>query len=185
MDESWKECSLTLIPDKSTLLKNCRITLSSSVLYTGKKLIPLINIDNGTVFLIKGIDYTLTFANNKNPGTATVIIKGKGIYTGKVKKTFRIVPPAPKWMTAARVPGRNFVKLTWKKVAGASGYVIQRRSRSESRWVVRKVITKGTTTAYTDINAQKGITWSYRICAYSRSGKRKIYSSWSTAYWKI
>ena len=39
-----------------------------------------------------GIDYEVDYIKNIQVGTATMIITGKGIYTGTVKKTFRIVP---------------------------------------------------------------------------------------------
>lgn len=40
--------------------------------------------------LVKGKDYTVTINNNKTIGTATMIIKGMGNYSGTVKKTFDI-----------------------------------------------------------------------------------------------
>ena len=42
------------------------------------------------VDLILDKDYTLTYSNNKKQGTATVTIKGKGNYSGTIKKTFEI-----------------------------------------------------------------------------------------------
>ena len=35
-------------------------------------------------------DYTLSYSKNTNQGTATVVITGKGLYTGTIKKTFKI-----------------------------------------------------------------------------------------------
>lgn len=37
-----------------------------------------------------GGDYTVSYKNNKNPGTAKVIVTGKGNYKGAVTKTFTI-----------------------------------------------------------------------------------------------
>ncbi|MBR2845841.1 MAG: leucine-rich repeat protein [Solobacterium sp.] len=37
-------------------------------------------------------DYTVAYTKNVNAGTATVTATGKGIYTGTVKKTFKITP---------------------------------------------------------------------------------------------
>lgn len=45
--------------------------------------------------LLNGTDFELSYANNVNCGTATVTINGKGNYTGKVEKTFRIMPKMP------------------------------------------------------------------------------------------
>ena len=46
--------------------------------------------------LTNGTDYTLSYANNTNAGTATVTITGKGNYNGTVSKTFTISQAAPK-----------------------------------------------------------------------------------------
>ena len=41
-------------------------------------------------YLTEGTDYTVSYSNNVNTGTATVIYKGIGEYTSTVKKTFKI-----------------------------------------------------------------------------------------------
>ena len=40
--------------------------------------------------LIKGLDYKVTYTNNREIGTATVVYQGWGIYVGSIKKTFKI-----------------------------------------------------------------------------------------------
>ena len=45
--------------------------------------------------LTKGTDYTLTYANNTNVGTATITISGKGNYSGTATQTFTIVKATP------------------------------------------------------------------------------------------
>ena len=42
------------------------------------------------VKLKRGTDYTVTYQNNKERGTATITVKGKGNYTGKATTTFTI-----------------------------------------------------------------------------------------------
>ena len=46
---------------------------------------------NGTTPLVKGTDYTVAYANNIEPGTATATVTGQGYYTGTVTKNFTIV----------------------------------------------------------------------------------------------
>ena len=62
--------------------------------WTGKAIKPKVTVKakvNGkTVTLKKGTDYTVTYKDNINKGTATVTIKGKGNYTGTITKTFTI-----------------------------------------------------------------------------------------------
>ena len=58
--------------------------------YTGKALTQSITVKYGSKTLKNGTDYAVSYNNNKNAGTATVTIKGKGNYTGQIKKTFTI-----------------------------------------------------------------------------------------------
>ena len=44
--------------------------------------------------LSEGKDYSLSYANNVNPGQATVTVTGKGMYKGVIKKAFHIVNQA-------------------------------------------------------------------------------------------
>lgn len=58
--------------------------------YTGKKIIPLVNVYNDDELLVAGKDYTVSYTNNVNAGQATATITGKGNYSGKIVKTFTI-----------------------------------------------------------------------------------------------
>ena len=59
--------------------------------YTGGPLTPELTVTNGTTPLVKGTDYTVAYANNIEPGTATATVTGQGYYTGTVTKNFTIV----------------------------------------------------------------------------------------------
>lgn len=73
-----------------TSLKKLKIKKIKAQVYTGKKIKPNPVITLNGVRLKKGRDYTLKYKNNKKHGKATVTIKGKGNFKGKVKKTFKI-----------------------------------------------------------------------------------------------
>ena len=61
--------------------------------YTGKNItFNNIEITYRDVTLREGIDYTITYKNNKKIGKATVKINGIGIYKGTQNVTFNIVP---------------------------------------------------------------------------------------------
>lgn len=64
----------------------------SEVIYNGTALKPQVVVSDGEKVLEAEKDYTLSYANNTNAGQATVTIKGKGNYTGTVKKSFTIRP---------------------------------------------------------------------------------------------
>lgn len=53
-----------------------------SATYTGKAFEPDVIVKDGETTLVKDTDYTLSYANNINAGTATVTVTGKGNYTG-------------------------------------------------------------------------------------------------------
>lgn len=59
--------------------------------YTGGPLTPELTVTNGTTPLVKGTDYTVAYANNIEPGTATATVTSQGYYTGTVTKNFTIV----------------------------------------------------------------------------------------------
>lgn len=66
------------------------ITFKKKSVYTGKAQKPAPTVKLNGVTLKKGIDYTVSYENNKNAGTATATITGKGNFTGKISKSFKI-----------------------------------------------------------------------------------------------
>ena len=58
--------------------------------YTGSQIKPAIVVKDGETTLIEGTDYTLEYGANVDPGEGTIIVTGKGKYTGTVKLTFTI-----------------------------------------------------------------------------------------------
>ncbi len=57
---------------------------------------PVPTVTLGGKTLVNGTDYTVTYANNVNGGTATVTVTGKGNYTDSTSATFTIkAKPAP------------------------------------------------------------------------------------------
>lgn len=64
-------------------------------IYDGEPHTPAVTVKNRSVDLVANKDYTVSYSNNIHAGTATVIIKGKGKYTGNLTKTFTISKAAP------------------------------------------------------------------------------------------
>lgn len=73
-----------------TNISKTKISTLKTRAFTGKPLTQALTITYGGKKLVNGRDYTLTWKNNKNIGTASVTIKGKGKYNGSVTKKFRI-----------------------------------------------------------------------------------------------
>ena len=61
-----------------------------TMVFTGSGLKPAVTVKDGNVLLKLNTDYTLSYKNNVNIGTGSVIITGKGNYTGSVTKSFVI-----------------------------------------------------------------------------------------------
>ena len=78
-----------------TSVKRCNISTISDQTYSGKPVTPEITIRNGSYVLKEGTDYTLSWENNTEPGTASVTITGMQDYFGSAALNFQIVKPAP------------------------------------------------------------------------------------------
>ena len=59
--------------------------------YTGSAVLPTFSVKLGSAVLTSGIDYTVNYSDNIEPGIATITVTGKGNYTGTVTKEFEIV----------------------------------------------------------------------------------------------
>ena len=60
--------------------------------FTGTAITPEPDIKYGTIVLKKDVDYTLSYTNNINVGSATLTITGKGNYRDTKTINFNIVP---------------------------------------------------------------------------------------------
>ena len=133
--------------------------------------------------LTLGQDYKITYKNNKNIGTATMIVTGIGSYKGKIKKTFKILPP-----------DKDFLRITydkfsftakWKKgTCKLSGYQIQystkknfsgKKKTLRVKWTKKspKVMKK----TVEGLDPEK--TYYIRIRSYKELKGKTYYSAWS------
>lgn len=98
--------------------------LESSVTYTGSAVIQeAIRVYYGDTLLREKTDYTISYKNNTNAGTAQIIVTGKGNYNGKAVKEFTIEPidlgrdsDITALVTTAVETGKNLkpaVAVTW------------------------------------------------------------------------
>ena len=66
------------------------VTIDGKYVYTGTQIEPNLRVVCKGHELKLGSDYTLQYQNNVNVGAATVIITGKGAYTGQMTKEFEV-----------------------------------------------------------------------------------------------
>lgn len=88
--------------------KNLSIGTLKSVTYNGKIQKPLPAVKYGDVLLKKGVDYTLSYSNAKNAGTALVTITFKGNYSGTASQTFIIKPISLSKLTLEAIPQQTY-----------------------------------------------------------------------------
>lgn len=169
------------LEESATSISDCKIKSISKQAYTGKALKPSVTVTYQDTKLIQDTDYTLSYANNKNTGKATVTITGIGAYTGSIKKSFQIVPAK---VTEVKVTSSTTgqAALTWKKDATATGYVIEYSMDKSFKKNVKKItINKKATTSreITKLTANK--TYYFRIRAYKTINGKKAYGAYSSA----
>ena len=93
-----------------TSIANATVQVAAQT-YTGKPLTPKPTVKIGSVTLKEGTDYILEYRNNTNVGYATVLVKGKGNYTGTKSATFKInAAPAGKSIASATVTTSQMIR---------------------------------------------------------------------------
>lgn len=80
--------------------------------YTGKNRQPAMILKVGNTTLVKDVDYTLSYRNNKNVGTATVTATGIGKYEGTISCTFYLKEIVPVYRLFNRKTGEHFYTVS-------------------------------------------------------------------------
>ena len=187
--------------------------------YVSKEIRPeaTVTLSDGTV-LKNATEYIVDYTDNIEVGTATITVKGNGNYIGYATKTFTITE-AKKDDGSETKPGDGSetkpgdgsetkpgdgsetkpgdsgktepgdvpaiitvnkttiskvenkatgVKLTWKKVSDATGYVVYRKNLGSKSWKKIKIVKGASKNTYTDstVKSKHGTVYSYRIESY-------------------
>lgn len=96
--------------------------------YSGKSKKPAVILAVAGKTLVKDVDYTLSYKNNKNPGIATVRVQGKGNFYGTRDVQFRIIIKAPVKVKVKY--NQKKVTASWKKMSAVTGYKVYFASNS-------------------------------------------------------
>ena len=173
----------------------------NTYIYDGNAKKPNVSVKYGAKVLVKGIDYTVTYSNNVNIGTATVVITGIGNYKGTITKTFSIVsqtttPTTNKTDTIIK-PSTTIVDkptkitlleqkspysttsitMSWKKVTGATGYEVYRSTSKNGKYSKVKTTTS---TSLKNGKLSRGKTYYYKVRAYKTINGTKLYGKFSS-----
>ena len=69
--------------------------------------------------------------------------------------------------------------LKWKKVRNADGYVVYRADKKKGKYKKVKVLNGARKISFTNKKLKKKKTHYYKVCAYRKVGKKKVYGSYS------
>lgn len=132
--------------------------------YTGKEITPMPEIKNSNNEILQpDVDYTLTYKNNKNIGSATVTAIGINAYEGtNWHFKFKIVPAK---VTGLTLESRTKTSLTytWKKVAGASAYRVSLYDSTSNKQITKTTSgTKITISNLTDTHNYRAKVAAYK-----------------------
>ena len=161
---NFKKATISGISNKSYTGKN--ITQSFTVKYNGKT-------------LKKGTDYTVSYSSNKNIGTATVKITGKGSYTGTITKTFKI-NPAKQEIQKLTAKSKAFF-VDWAQKGSATGYEIQYATNSKFASAKKVTITNNKTDTKTISKLSGKKKYYVRVRSYTTVKGTKYYGAWSAS----
>ena len=161
---NFKKATISGISNKSYTGKN--ITQSITVKYNGKTL------KNGT-------DYTVSYSSNKNIGTATVKVTGKGSYAGTITKTFKI-NPAKQEIQKLTAKSKAFF-VDWAQKGSATGYEIQYATNSKFTSAKKVTITNNKTDTKTISKLSGKKKYYVRVRSYTTVKGTKYYGAWSAS----
>lgn len=171
--------TLTVTAGK-THVSSLAITVAGQT-YTGSARKPAPVVRDGSVTLVRGKHYKVSYSNNTNVGVATVKVTGISPYTGTTTKTFTI---KPKGTSIAKLTGaaKGLVARWSKQAKQTTGYQVQ--VATNSAFTANKATVKkpGATATAATVSSLKANTHHYvRIRTYKTTAGKTYYSAWSPA----
>ena len=147
--------------------------------YDGKAKKPAVLIeDKMGVDLKEGTDYKLTYASGrKNPGKYSVKITFMGNYSGTKTLYFTILPGKTSKVTATQ--STDSIKLSWKKVSGATGYRVYQYNSKTGKYEKIKTLTG---TSYTVKKLKAGTSYKFAVKAYTKADGETLWANSSVTF---
>lgn len=138
---------------------------------------PSVTVKLGSTALRKGIDYVVSYRNNKNVGKATVVITGKGLYAGTITRTF-VINPAKQEIQKLTAKSKGFY-IDYAAKGHATGYEIQYATNSSFSGAKKTVITSNKTDKVTVSKLSGNKKYYVRVRTYTTVNGIKYYGAWS------
>ena len=159
--------------------KRATVSGISTKAFTGKNITQSITVKYNGKTLKNGTDYTVSYSSNKNIGTATVKIAGKGSFTGTVTKTFKI-NPAKQEIQKLTAKSKAFF-VDWAQKGSATGYEIQYATNSKFTSAKKVTITSNKTDKTTISKLSGKKKYYVRVRSYTTVKGTKYYGAWSAS----
>lgn len=109
---------------------------------------------------------------------------GKKAYSAYSASKYTKPVPAKTKISKISKSGSRSLKVTWKKVSGATGYCVYMATKSKGKYKKIGTIKKGKTTKYTKKKLKKGKRYYFKVRAFRKSGKSMVYGPYSTVKYK-
>ena len=157
-------------------IASCTVTGIEAKTYNGEEQTQAITVKDGQAILAEGADYTVSYRDNVNAGTATATIEGKGAYAGSVDKAFKIkkaenpMTVKGKTVTASASKKSTFKKAQAFKVSDAEGKVTFRKDKGNSKITVGKT---GKATVKKGLKAGKAYKVKVKVTAAGNENYKK------------
>ncbi|HBA97217.1 MAG TPA: hypothetical protein DCZ23_03815 [Lachnospiraceae bacterium] len=151
----------------------------NTFIYNGKAKKPKVTVKQGSYKLIKNRDYTLTYSNNVNVGTASVTVWSRGDYSGYILKKFTIIPKGTSFSGKIKAGHRSFTAKWKKRSKSVTGYQLQYSSNKKFNGKTTKTIKKKSVTKLKAGNLKAGKKYYIRVRTYKTVKGRKYCSKWS------
>ena len=132
---------------------------------------PYVSITYGDQYLYEDSDYTVTYKNNRLPGTASVIFVFKGSYTGTKTINFKIYIPEITELTATATTPTN-ITLSWKCDSwNIEYYNVYRYNTKKKNYVKIGTSTYG---SYYDEKLKADTEYKYKVVPVIKDGKKEV-----------
>ena len=142
-------CCFTGSSADAAAVTNCKVSGLTTKTYTGKAQTQSITVKYRNKTLKNGKDYTVSYQNNINAGTAYVIIKGKGSYSGTVKRSFTIKPAIIyKQCTFYKIASQYYTGSQIKPVPKIKNGTTTLKNRTDFTLTYQNNVNKGTAKVY-------------------------------------
>lgn len=148
----------------------------NSYIYTGQAIEPKPVIKDGEKILVENEDYTLSYSNNTNVGTARITATGINDYKGKKYNFKFLIKPDRTPSLTLKSRSTDTLSFTWNAVKGAQTYYVYIKNNFTGKGFSKKVSTNSIT--ITGLTPGNEYNVSVKCGRKSSSGKI-IYGSYS------